>query len=114
MAFRFKKSFKIAPGIKLNVGKKSFGFSAGIKGARIGVNSKKGLYASGGIPGTGISQTNYLNKSENIIEITAKSISNVPCPNCNTIMGSPKSSGLIFKKSHYICPNCQKKWDIKK
>ena len=58
MALRFRKSFKIAPGIKLNVSKSGLGMSAGVKGARIGVNSK-GTYSSYSIPGTGISSFEY-------------------------------------------------------
>lgn len=38
MGFRFRKSFKIAPGIKVNVSKKGASLSAGAKGFRI--NSK--------------------------------------------------------------------------
>lgn len=62
MAFRFRRSFKIAPGIKLNVGSKGVGVSAGIRGARIGIN-RRGTYTSVGIPGTGISSLSY-NKSK--------------------------------------------------
>lgn len=58
MAFRFRKSFKIAPGIRLNLSKKGIGMSAGVKGARVGINSK-GTYTSVGIPGTGISSISY-------------------------------------------------------
>lgn len=39
MGFRFRKSVKIAPGVRLNIGKKSVGISAGVKGARVSVNS---------------------------------------------------------------------------
>lgn len=38
MGFRFRKSFKIAPGIKVNLSKKGASLSAGAKGFR--VNSK--------------------------------------------------------------------------
>ena len=39
MGLRFRKSVKIAPGVRLNIGKKSVGISAGVKGARVSVNS---------------------------------------------------------------------------
>ncbi len=59
MGFRFRKSFKIFPGLKLNVSKSGLGLSAGVKGsARVGVNSR-GTYTSVGIPGTGISAMSY-------------------------------------------------------
>lgn len=64
MGFRFRKSFKIAPGVKLNMSKSGFGMSAGVKGARIGVNSKGRGYSSVGIPGTGISHTSYSKKAK--------------------------------------------------
>lgn len=38
MGFRFRKSFKIAPGIRMSIGKKGASFSTGVKGFRI--NSK--------------------------------------------------------------------------
>ena len=57
MGFRFRKSFKIAPGVRVNVGKKSVGISAGVKGARVSVNSKGRVTKTVGIPGTGLSYT---------------------------------------------------------
>lgn len=62
MGFRFRKSFKIAPGVRVNLGKKSVGISAGVKGARVSVNSSGRVTKSVGIPGTGISYV----KSEKI------------------------------------------------
>ena len=55
MGFRFRKSFKIAPGVRVNVGKKSVGISAGVKGARVSVNSSGRKPTTVGIPGTGLS-----------------------------------------------------------
>lgn len=55
MGFRFRKSFKIAPGVRVNLGKKSVGISAGVKGARVSVNSSGRVTKSVGIPGTGVS-----------------------------------------------------------
>ncbi len=55
MGLRFRKSIKIAPGVKLNFGKNSIGVSAGVKGARVSVNSNGRVTKSVGIPGTGIS-----------------------------------------------------------
>lgn len=55
MGFRFRKSFKIAPGVRVNVGKKSIGISAGVKGARVSVNSSGRKTTTVGIPGTGLS-----------------------------------------------------------
>lgn len=57
MGLRYRKSVKLAPGVKLNIGKKSTGISVGVKGARFSVNSKGRVTRSVGIPGTGISYT---------------------------------------------------------
>lgn len=67
MGLRFRKSIKIAPGVRLNINKNSVGLSAGVKGAHVSVNSKGRVTRSVGIPGTGISyvETNNLNKSKN-------------------------------------------------
>ena len=55
MGLRFRKSFKIAPGVRLNVGKKSAGISFGGKGLRYSINSNGRRTSSVGIPGTGLS-----------------------------------------------------------
>ena len=55
MGLRFRKSFKVAPGVKFNVNKKSVGVTVGTKGAHYTVNSKGTKTKSVGIPGTGIS-----------------------------------------------------------
>ena len=55
MAMQFRKSFKVAPGIKVNVGKKSAGVSIGGKNGGLSFNSKTGAHARASIPGSGIS-----------------------------------------------------------
>lgn len=55
MGLRFRKSVKIAPGVKLNFNKKSVGVTVGRKGAHYTVNSSGKKTASVGIPGTGLS-----------------------------------------------------------
>lgn len=57
MGFRFRKSFKIAPGIRLNLNKKSVGLRIGGKGAGISLNSKGRVTKTVGIPGTGLYYT---------------------------------------------------------
>ena len=39
MGLGFKKSIKIAPGVRVNLGKKSAGLSFGVKGAKYSINS---------------------------------------------------------------------------
>lgn len=57
MGFRFRKSIKIAPGIKFNINKKSVGMTFGTRGAHYTVNSKGTRTTSVGVPGTGLSYT---------------------------------------------------------
>lgn len=57
MGLRFRKSIKIAPGVKVNLNKKSVGLTVGKRGAHYTVNSKGKKTASVGIPGTGLSYT---------------------------------------------------------
>ena len=55
MGLRFRKSIKIAKGVRLNLGKKGVGLSIGGKGARYSINSSGRRTATIGIPGTGLS-----------------------------------------------------------
>ena len=55
MGLRFRKSIKIAPGVRLNIGKKSTGISIGGKYGGISMNSKTGMRARVSAPGTGLS-----------------------------------------------------------
>ena len=61
MGFKFRKSIKIAPGVKLNINKKSIGISAGTRGARVSVNSKGKATTTVGIPGSGLSYSKTTN-----------------------------------------------------
>ena len=55
MGFRFQRSIKLFPGLKINLSKSGIGWSAGVRGARTGVDAKGRRYTSVGIPGTGLS-----------------------------------------------------------
>ena len=50
--------------VKLNVSNKSVGISAGVKGARVSVNSKGRKTTTVGIPGTGVSYVSTKNRSK--------------------------------------------------
>ena len=58
MAFRFRRSIKIAPGIRVNFGKKGGSLSVGGQGGSLNFGSR-GVYSNVGIPGTGL---NYRSK----------------------------------------------------
>lgn len=65
MGLKFRKSFKIAPGVKVNVGKKSAGVSIGGKYGGISMNTKTGTHARVSAPGTGLSYTTKVGGSSN-------------------------------------------------
>ena len=54
MGFRFRKSIKILPGVRLNFSKSGVSTSIGVPGATVNL-SKKGTRTTVGVPGTGIS-----------------------------------------------------------
>lgn len=63
---QFRKSFSLGKGVRLNLGKRGIGVSAGVPGFRTGVGTR-GAYTTTSIPGTGLSNTKYSrsqNKSE--------------------------------------------------
>lgn len=60
MGFRFRKSKKIAPGVRLNFSKKSVGVSVGNKLGGFSFNSKNGARSRVSIPGTGISYSSKI------------------------------------------------------
>ena len=55
MGIRFRKSVRIAPGVRLTVSKTGIGVSAGVRGARYSVHSSGRRTKTVGIPGTGVS-----------------------------------------------------------
>ncbi|MEH7308234.1 DUF4236 domain-containing protein [Neobacillus drentensis] len=57
MGFGFRKSFKIAPGVRLNVSSRGVGASVGVKGLRYSVNSRGQRRTTVSLPGTGLSYT---------------------------------------------------------
>ncbi len=54
-SLRFRRSVRLAPGLRLNFNKRSVGISTGVPGARYSVNSDGRRTRSVGIPGTGLS-----------------------------------------------------------
>ena len=55
MGLRFRKSIKLAPGVRLNLGKKSAGISFGGKGVRHTISTSGRRTTTVGIPGSGLS-----------------------------------------------------------
>ena len=65
MGLKFRKSVKIAPGVKININKKSVSTTFGTKGASHTVNSKGKRTTTVGIPGTGLSYSSSTQKKRN-------------------------------------------------
>lgn len=61
MALRFRRTVSIFPGVRLNLGKRGVSLSAGVRGASLTLG-RNGLYGNAGIPGTGLSYREKLNK----------------------------------------------------
>jgi len=56
MGFRFRRSIKILPGVRLNFGKRGISTSIGIRGAHVTIG-KTGTRTTVGLPGSGLSYT---------------------------------------------------------
>ena len=71
MPIRFRRSFKIFPGVKVNVSKGGVSVSVGKPGATLNF-SKQGVRQTIGLPGSGVSQTSYLFKKNSKSDIEDK------------------------------------------
>ncbi|MEY9213481.1 DUF4236 domain-containing protein [Thermobifida halotolerans] len=60
MGFRLRKSFKIAPGVRMTVSHRGVGYSVGGRGMRISRSAGGRLTGSVGIPGSGLSYSTRL------------------------------------------------------
>jgi hypothetical protein len=56
MGFRFRRSIRILPGLRLNIGKRGVSVSAGVRGAHVTVGHGQ-VRETVGLPGTGLSYT---------------------------------------------------------
>lgn len=61
MGLRFRKSFKLAPGVRLNVSSGGMSWSLGPRGASVSIG-KRGTYFNASLPGTGISSRTRLDR----------------------------------------------------
>lgn len=74
MGFRFRKSIKLAPGVRVNLSKSGASYSFGPRGASVSVG-KRGIHSNVGIPGTGISYRTRLDSGGSASESEISSIS---------------------------------------
>src|SRR5512140_3859840 len=61
MPIRFRRTLKIAPGVKLNFSKSGVSTTVGPKGFHF-TFGKRGVRRTVSIPGTGVSEVDYINK----------------------------------------------------
>ena len=57
MSFRFRKSIKLFPGVRINLSKSGVSTSIGTRGATINLKSGRKARGTVGIPGTGLSDS---------------------------------------------------------
>jgi hypothetical protein len=62
MSLRFRRSIRLMPGVRLNLGLHGTGLSVGPRGLHVGVN-RRGMYTSAGIPGTGLYAMHHVRSS---------------------------------------------------
>lgn len=70
MGFRFRKTIKILPGVKINVSKSGVSTSIGGPGATVNLKRGRKTKTTIGVPGTGLSHTSYSGASDNDAEKT--------------------------------------------
>lgn len=63
MPIRFRRTLKIAPGVRINFSKSGMSTTVGRKGFHFTFN-KRGIRRDVGIPGTGISEVDYIKKNK--------------------------------------------------
>ena len=85
MGFRFRKSFKIAPGIRVNLNAKSTSIRIGPKGLGYTISSNGTKRVSASIPGTGISYS----------EVTSSKRTSPPVQPQSRLDSTPKKSGRV-------------------
>lgn len=94
MGFRFRKSVKIAPGVRLNFGKKSTSVTFGGKGARYTVSSTGRRTKSVSIPGTGLSYS----ESTSAKKTRSNPNSKIKSSNLNSKKAIPEHSPREYKR----------------
>jgi hypothetical protein len=57
MGFSYRKSFKLAPGVRMTVSKSGLGYSVGGKGVRVTKRVRGGVQTTLHVPGTGLGYT---------------------------------------------------------
>lgn len=105
MAVRFRKSIKLAPGIRMNLTGGGIGWSLGPRGASIGIG-QRGVFSNIGLPGTGLharnkiggGQTNRKSHSASVAYQDIKiSVGDDGALSFKTELGNPLQESLVRK-----------------
>jgi hypothetical protein len=94
--FRFRRSVKLIPGVRLNFGKRSSSLSFGVRGAHYTVGTR-GSRTTVGIPGTGLSYTQVHRTS-----LTPSDSETINHPSHRVEHPSEQSSGFRYIKATFI------------
>ena len=81
MGFRFRKSIRIFPGVRINLSKTGIGASVGFKGFRVTKRADGKIQKTVSLPGTGISYVDVSGGKKTTGE-AAKKTQRAKCPNC--------------------------------
>ncbi len=115
MGFRFRKSIKIAPGIRINLTKKGVSsVSIGKRGATVNVG-KKGTRGTVGLPGSGLSYSAYKAHGKSTSKThpqqhsqngspAATHVPSTPRPPNSDINSSPKQVSMLLGIGIFIMP----------
>ena len=76
MGFRFRRTFRVLPGVRLNLSTRGVSTSFGVRGAHITV-SDQGTRTTVGVPETGMSYTEFSKADRPPLEPTPKVVLNI-------------------------------------
>ena len=77
MAIRFRKSFKLAPGVRMNLSGSGLSATFGPRGASVSVG-KRGVHGNVGLPGTGLSMRQKLSGTQSRARLPAPNMVAIP------------------------------------
>ena len=99
MAWRFRKSKKIAPGVRLNATKNGLGVTIGGKAGRVSVSPKGRVTVGASVPGTGISYSKQIASGKKKNGVSPKKqngkMERVVCESCNASSFSQDGEYLV-------------------
>lgn len=105
---RIRKSFKVAPGVRINIGKKSVGISAGVRGAHVSTNTRTGTRATVGIPGSGISYSTKIGaKNPRATQLNDQVVFSGYIINCDRCQSDLTLPPFTDSATVFICPHCK-------